>query len=202
MTAPVAERWRGDHAGQHYAGARWKGSRARNRDPQLVRSLCARHALEPATVLDCACGTGRLSELWGRARYTGIDASRSMLAEHPYNDHVAQASVHALPFDDDSFELVVACRLLHHFADPDERRAAVRELARVSRNGFIASIFDRTSWHGWRRRRGLRTGDGRVPIARSDLEADLRTAGFDVVAWKASLRFVSMQTFVLARKAR
>lgn len=197
---PVIERWRGAGAGRHYRGARWRNARARARDVETVGALCRRSGVAPTSVLDVGCGTGRLAGAFVDVAYAGVDASGSMLAEHPRAARLVQASALALPFPDAAFDLAVASRLLHHFA-PTERRRIVAELARVAARYVVASIFDRASWPGWRRRLGWRRGDSRRPIGRAELASDLRGAGFEVVRWRASLRFVSMQTFVLARRA-
>ncbi|GAB3148655.1 methyltransferase domain-containing protein [Microbacterium neimengense] len=55
------------------------------------------------------------------------------------NIDVRIADVHALPFDDDSFDVAHAHQVLQHIADPVQ---ALRELARVTRPGGIVAVRD------------------------------------------------------------
>lgn len=196
--------WTQDDAGQRYARRRFGSERARQRDPRLVAALLERY-LEPGrgrrgTVLDVPGGTGRLEgALGGFERYVAADRSRSMLAQASGARVVAD--VLSLPFPSRSFDAVVCCRLLHHLTPP-ERRAALAELARVSRDLVIASFWDAHSYHALRRRLGLRRAahpDTRLAAPRADLRADLEAAGLEVLGHAASFRFVSPQTFVAAR---
>jgi SAM-dependent methyltransferase len=90
-------------------------------------------------VLDAGCGTGGNSaHLRAYGRVTGIDFSSDALqlaAERP-GLRLARASVEALPFADESFDLVLSKDVLcHHGVARDV--AAVREFARVLRPGGV-----------------------------------------------------------------
>jgi ubiquinone/menaquinone biosynthesis C-methylase UbiE len=93
----------------------------------------------PAEALDVGCGAGLMSVELARLglAVTATDASPGMvqtalglMARHGLQDRVTvqQADVHALPFPDGRFALVVALGLLPWLHDP---AAAVTELARV-----------------------------------------------------------------------
>ena len=131
----------------------------------------------------------------------GVDVSRAML-EQDVGLRV-QASAWALPFADDSFGTVLCCRLLHHLAEPERRAGLVRELVRVSSDLVLASFWDAASLHAWRRRLGLRRGrhpDRRTAVALHVLRAEFEAAGAEVLEVRHSLRFVSSQAFLAARK--
>lgn len=97
-----------------------------------------------AAVLDIPCGGGvALRGLRGdqRARYVAADIAPAMLertrreaARRGVLDQLelAEADAAALPFDDATFDLVVAFTSLHCFPDPAR---AVKELARVLKGG-------------------------------------------------------------------
>lgn len=142
------------------------------------RAVLARFAAEPPlSVLDAGGGPGRLAApLAGRHDVTLCDISAEMLEEAgrrcPPSVRLVQADARKLPFDDASFDAVLALDLLVHLPDLD---AGVRELARVVRPGGRV-IFDTTNavpwwvlaypgYVDWRPRRLLRTlrGGGVLP---------------------------------------
>lgn len=95
-------------------------------------------------VLDVATGTGTvLRELARReeppGRAIGLDASAAMLARVwglPHGWSLLRGDARELPFDDASFDVVTASYLLHVLA-PDDRYAALAEIARVLRRGGV-----------------------------------------------------------------
>jgi SAM-dependent methyltransferase len=108
----------------------------------LVRRLCPELARGSARVLDLGCGDGALSaDLVERsgARVTAADLAwkRARAAAERPGVGAAQASVYALPFRDDAFDLVVCTDLLEHLDEPE---LAMRELVRVSRRWVLVSV--------------------------------------------------------------
>jgi SAM-dependent methyltransferase len=175
-------------------------------EPRLSGATGARFG----RLLDAPCGTGRLSGALApmTQQLVCVDVSRAMLSAAPEAFGGAarvEASVFGLPFAADTFDVAVACRLLHHFPAAADRRAALGELARVARRFVVVSYWDAASWHAWRRRAPgpfrRRGHDTRVAIAARELDADLAAAGLTRIARAHSLRFVSPQTFVLAARA-
>ena len=124
---------------------------------RLIRNLYRRIAadiaqLAPAgaRVLDIGTGPGvllvELAALRPDARLTGVDLSADMVASarrnlEPYADRASAqvADVTHLPFEDNSFDLIVSSLSLHHWDNPE---AAVPELARVLRPGGRVQIYD------------------------------------------------------------
>jgi ubiquinone/menaquinone biosynthesis C-methylase UbiE len=93
-------------------------------------------------VLDIACGTGALSRRLGQAggSVTGIDLAPPMLAvarELSVGIAFMEGSADALPFPDDSFDVVTCQQGLQFFPD---RAAAVTEMRRVLQPGGRAVI--------------------------------------------------------------
>lgn len=106
--------------------------------------------IEPGQrVLDLGCGAGgTVAEL----REAGIDAvgvdfSPSMIemarSEHGLGEHVQCGDATALPFEDDSFDVVIADGVLHHLAVQKSLGRSLGELNRVLRPGGTLCCFDR-----------------------------------------------------------
>jgi SAM-dependent methyltransferase len=105
----------------------YRQSAAHRDGPDL--DLIVEWAAGAQTALDVATGGGHVAR---RLREAGLEVVSSDPAPGMRPDVVCRAE--DLPFADDSFD-VVACRVAsHHFEDV---RAAVREMARVSRSRVI-----------------------------------------------------------------
>jgi SAM-dependent methyltransferase len=99
-------------------------------------------------VLDVGCGPGALTtELVGRlgpARVSAVDPAEQFVAaareRHP-GVVVQQAPAENLPFDDASFDAVLAQLVVHFMSEPV---AGLREMARVTRAGGVvaACVWD------------------------------------------------------------
>ena len=98
--------------------------------------------------LDVGCGpgalTGELVNRLGAEAVAAVDPSEPFVAaaraRHPGVD-VRSASAEQLPFDDDSFDVVLAQLVVHFMADPV---AGIAEMARVARpgGGVAACVWD------------------------------------------------------------
>jgi len=205
----VHDKWTAPEAGARYAGPRWKNRRAALRDPAIVERILSRQGARPTLkpVLDAPCGTGRLRGVFERRgmRYVGVDVSWPMLCEArgDAGAGLVMAVVDRMPFRDDSFDIVVCCRLLHHLEETEETELVVRELVRVAHRMIIVSFWDRASLHAWRRRVGLRSPEGsrgRRAISKRSIKRLFDAAGADIVGFHHSFRFVSQQAFAVALK--
>jgi ubiquinone/menaquinone biosynthesis C-methylase UbiE len=137
--------------------------------------------------------------------YVGLDVSEAMLRESNGGapKRVVQGAVERLPFADDTFDVVVSCRLLHHVRDRNDLAPLVRELTRVSSRLVVASFWDAASLPAWRRRVGLRRGEGangRHAVPKEVLQRLFEDSGAAIVGFHHSFRFVSQQTFLVANK--
>jgi ArsR family transcriptional regulator len=119
------------------------GDMERHYSPGRTWEALARTALpllRPGDVLDIASGDGVLAELLAphANRYVCIDTSARVVAAaserlKPYaNVEVRQGDMHALPFPDGSFDLVVLMHALTYASKPAQ---AVAEAARVLKRG-------------------------------------------------------------------
>lgn len=141
----------------HHGSHAFSGKRTRRYDVlarRLMRRVYRRIATDlvattadGADVLDVGTGPGvLLMELAQRRpglRLTGLDLSEDMVtvARSNLGDRgtVRAGDVNALPFPDDSFDLVVSSYSAHHWDDP---AAAVPEIVRVLRPGGRFVLYD------------------------------------------------------------
>jgi SAM-dependent methyltransferase len=121
MSGRLAE---SEHRGRYW----WSASLAANRE-----------------VLDAGCGTGYGSDILaaaGARRVVGIDVSEEAIAEARLRSEedpveLMVASLHELPFAEDSFDLAVCFEVIEHI---DRRDQALLELRRVLRPGGVLAI--------------------------------------------------------------
>jgi ubiquinone/menaquinone biosynthesis C-methylase UbiE len=103
-------------------------------------------------VLDCGCGPGHLAVHLARTasqtRIWALDVSPDMVRLAAANAAAAglagrivptEGDMRALPFPDDSFDLVTSIFAFHHLPNP---RAALREMRRVLRPGGALIVRD------------------------------------------------------------
>ena len=198
----IADRWTDLNSGPQYATKRWRNERARRRDGQLLLRLIKGIDRTAGPILDAPCGAGRLQEVLAKLSpdSVGLDLSPSMLRQGGAGSRI-QGSAFELPFTDNSFSMVICCRLLHHLAETHDQRALLAELARVSSGWVAVSHWDAASWPVFRRRRGWRRGhDHRVGLWRDEITKLGQAAGLRRIRSCSSLRFVSPQTWTLFAK--
>ena len=119
--------------------------------------------IRPLVVLDVGCGGGLVSEAIAQVgveknfNVTGIDISAPSIAvasEHARLHHRSPnlsfrvGSVYALPFADDSVDVVVISDVLEHLSDVD---SAIKEIFRVLRPKTGTLVFDTIArtWWSW-----------------------------------------------------
>ncbi|MEM2916523.1 MAG: methyltransferase domain-containing protein [Candidatus Woesearchaeota archaeon] len=90
-------------------------------------------------VLDVGCGTG-LSSLLFTCKKFGVDPTFELLQQAKPRMPVVQGVAEHLPFQDNSFDIVVCLTALHNFTDP---LRALLEMKRVGRGRFAISILKR-----------------------------------------------------------
>lgn len=153
-------------------------------------------------ILDAGCGDGTLAAAFARQgarRVVGCDTDPRMLArahDRAASDQVAvglsAARIPALPFPDNSFDIVTCITVLTFIADVD---AAIRELARVLRPDGRLIVGDLNKWSIWAARRRIRGWfgaalwrDARFRTART-LAASMQQAGLRTDAIRGAIFF-------------
>jgi 2-polyprenyl-6-hydroxyphenyl methylase/3-demethylubiquinone-9 3-methyltransferase len=124
---------------------------ARLRNPWVAEVIRDQRGAGSARILDIGCGAGFLTNALAKDRaehrITGLDFAEDSLATARRHDETkrvtyVQGDAMALPFADESFDVVSAMDFLEHVEDPG---AAVTEAARVLAPGghFFFHTFDR-----------------------------------------------------------
>lgn len=124
--------------------------------------------IAPTSILDVGCGEGVvLSTLAPRlqnARVCAVDADPVEVEDAQANLPFAEvqvADVHELPFEDESFDLVMCCEVLEHVERPYQ---ALRELKRVSSRFVLVSVPREPIWRALNMARGSYWGQlGNTP---------------------------------------
>ncbi|MGO1069011.1 ArsR/SmtB family transcription factor [Lysobacter sp. CA199] len=170
------------------------GDMERHYSPGRTWEALARSALpllQPGDVLDIASGDGVLAELLAphSHRYICLDASTKVVAAASErlrklkNVEVREGDMHALPFDSETFDLVV---LMHALTYAEHPAQAVVEAARVLRPGgrlLLTSLAKHEH-------RGAVEAFGHVNLgfAEKDLQKFATKAGFDIVSCETVTR--------------
>lgn len=119
------------------------------------RAISERIALlQPASMLDAGCGEGFVAQVlldrMPHLRLAGFDISLDaarLAADANPTAGFATASIFALPFPDQSFDVVGCFEVLEHQSEPAPAEA-MRELARVARRAVILSV-PHEPWFSW-----------------------------------------------------
>ena len=200
--------WRQPDIAEGYDSGRFDdlwGRFYRWREERLIRSAL-RQLNGGATVLDAACGTGRITALLQQQgfRAVGCDISLAMMAVADrrltslgHRVSFVETSVDRLPYHDQSFDAVTCIGLLMHL-DPDMRVRALRELGRVSRGPIIAQfgcldMFQRFTASV----RGVPAGQVRYPVSMAEMKSDLTRSGLKATSVSWVLRGVSSSVIVI-----
>jgi len=192
------------------------GSRTHQREVRCIRRGLA-DVPRGSTVLDLPCGAGRLLPTLVDLgfRVTEADSSPHMLERA--RDHavvhgvdcadVAFAVANALStgFDDGAFDAVVCNRLFHHFIEPETRRAALRELQRISAGPMVVSFFCSWGWDGFyfhlRNALRRRKADDRIPIGYRTFAGEVESVGLRVRRVLPTRPGVSKQWYLVLERA-
>lgn len=170
------------------------GDMERHYSPGRTWEAMARSALpllEPGDVLDIASGDGVLAELMAphSHRYVCLDSSTKVVLAASErlrklkNVEVREGDMHALPFADEQFDLVV---LMHALTYAEHPAQAVLEASRVLRPGgrllltSLAKHEHRTAVEGF--------GHVNLGFSEKELTRFANRAGFDIVSCETVTR--------------
>jgi SAM-dependent methyltransferase len=132
-------------------------------------------------VLDCGCGTGanlQLLDRYGRAFGFDLTETGLRIGRDAGRRRLARASVTAVPFPSQSFDLVTSFDVLYALDDADER-AALAEMFRLLKPGGFA-IVNVAAMNVLRGDHSVLSREVRR-YSRGQLRSRLEAAGFSIV---------------------
>ncbi len=115
-------------------------------DRRLKALLAACGNVRGKDVLEVGCGKGRFAEVFIEegAKVTGIDPSPELLKDtRRLQGTFLQASATELPFEDASFDVVIAVEVIEHLPFLE---TSLREMLRVLRPGGVIALIDRNKF--------------------------------------------------------
>lgn len=117
---------------------------------KVIESILAAHPISSSgRALDFGCGTGLLTDSLQRfaVRSFGVDVSiASLKRSSAQESHLALFDGQDLPFQDNSFDLVVASCVFHHIR-PEARRGIVLEIRRVLSQAGIFVLIEHNPYN-------------------------------------------------------
>lgn len=188
--------WRSRTVAENYDERRFTSLGGRLYDKMEKRAIAA--CLDVAqqhsrikTILDLACGTGRISEFISARGYqlTCGDISDEMLSVAKRRLDSAGADVTFLKLDvykidqpSAHFDCVSAFRLFQHLTS-EQRGQALREMARVSRRFVLVNVMHTSAYYEAVRtlRRILRRYTTRYTSSQAETDRELSYAGLRIV---------------------
>jgi ubiquinone/menaquinone biosynthesis C-methylase UbiE len=107
------------------------------------------NSLKGKRVLDLGCGIGRFTNFLqsGGAEVVGVDSCRDMLALYGGSNKVC-APVTNLPFEDESFDMVLSVWVLQFLSDTD-LQIAMEEIYRILKPNGTIHMIEQLSFYGY-----------------------------------------------------
>jgi ubiquinone/menaquinone biosynthesis C-methylase UbiE len=124
--------------------------------PEVLNNVCALlQVVEPRTLLDVGCGTGRgiyfLREKFPSLSVFGIEPVSALIEQGVQKSRIplgiaVRGSGYALPFADSSVDVVCSFAILHHVQKPND---VVCEMLRVARKAVLIVDSNRFGQGRW-----------------------------------------------------
>lgn len=205
------EFWRVPTAAKEYERRRFHnlwGRFYRWREERVIQQAL-REVPPGSSMLDAACGTGRVTALLRRMGFgaTACDISVAMMAVARqnltalgYDVPFAASDAQHLPYPPESFDAATCIGLLMHL-DADTRAAILRQLALVARDRLVIQYG---CIQGLNRARQLLTGhppgNVRYPVSEAEMRSDLARVGLTELARFWVVRGFSSSIVLVVRK--
>lgn len=155
---------------------------------------------DSASVLDMGCGTGQLLSMIAKPGITlaGVDIAPGMIAEarHKLGDtaNLKVGDTEALPWEDDTFDVVVSTLSFHHYPNPTKALAEAARVIKPEGRVIIGDVWLPTPFRQLVNRFVFPfSKEGDVAIySRRDLARMLDIAGLRLVGWELDIYLFSI----------
>jgi ubiquinone/menaquinone biosynthesis C-methylase UbiE len=115
---------------------------------QTIRTII--HDLKPESLLDCGCGEGIILHHYSHdlqnTKCYAIDMDPTEVRDAQKNNPhciIHMADIETIPFEDNSFDLLVSTEVFEHLENPDQ---ALNEVFRVSKKYILLSVPREPIW--------------------------------------------------------
>lgn len=176
------------------------------REHHVMKVLLKIIALKNSRVLNVPCGFGRFSRLFtpSNTPVTYFDLHPKMVLRCKQKFGIGQNSfingtIRSLPFKNDTYDLVMTIRFFHHYFEPHDRLAMLKELHRVCKRYTIITYYRNTAIHKLAKKLNNK-GNKIVMFDKKRFNQEIESAGFHVVCEKIPLPLLHAQRFVLLEK--
>jgi ubiquinone/menaquinone biosynthesis C-methylase UbiE len=88
-------------------------------------------------LLDVGCGTGFSLDFFD-CGCTGVEPSKEMIAQSANKSRIVLGRAENLPFEDNSFDVVISVTAIHNFEDIEK---GLKEMKRVGKDRFAFSVL-------------------------------------------------------------
>ncbi len=213
-----SEKYSADHAKYYFdkhENEFWR--RLSNWRDHQVCAKALKIAGNPKSVLDMPCGTGRFWDLLtedSERKLWACDNSQDMIdaglkyrpQEIAKRFQTFQGSAFELPVEDNLVESIFCIRLFHHIGESEDRLKILSEMARVSSDTVILSLWVDGNFKSWKRSRSeakrKRKGyQNRFVIPRAVIEREFEQAGFSIEARLDFAKYFALwRTYVLKKR--
>ncbi len=212
-----SKKYNAEHATHYFTKHKkgWLRKLSNWREVQIARKAF-RYIGSPQAVLDLPCGTGRFWEMLTRENNKYIfagDNSADMLKnglvsrtkKNCRQIRPFQASAFAIPLKNNAVESIFCIRLLHHIGKIKDRKILLQELARVTSDYIIISLWVDGNFKSRQRAvheksRGKKCFQNRFCNSRKNIEAEFSQAGLAIVKHIDFLKFFSMWRIYVLKK--
>jgi ubiquinone/menaquinone biosynthesis C-methylase UbiE len=186
-----------------------KGKFTDRLEKNAIEKALNKTGLGSGVALDIPCGTGRITELLAKKGFNVVasDISEAMMQHaiernKPFGDSVkfTKADIEKLEFEDNSFDVVLTIRLIHH-VPASLHLSILSGLKRVTRRWVIITCSNKYSFQNLRCDLVSRfTKFPRYSISPSLFRKEVQLAGFNIIAFIPIFPIFSESVIVLLEK--
>lgn len=201
-----------DYERKRYRG--WDQRLVDWREKHILKKIMEKIGASSGLGLDIPSGYGRFSELLLAQGVALVSSDlsihmvkRSIQRMESFDRHygVVTDAKKGLPFQKETFSVLLSMRFFHHLHEREDREFILREFAAVSRGWVVISFYRRFFLHRIQRklRRKIKKTKTRISmISREELLEEITRAGLEAVDVHPLFKGIHAQHLVLLKKTK